>query len=79
MLEATKILETGGKTENLGHPLAWLYKEYGPANYGKSADKDNRGVLFIQTGSTKGATFKINVSGLVFSSPFDTDIQVSCI
>ena len=42
-------------------------------------DKDNREVLFIQTGSTKVTTFKINVSGLVFSSLFDTGTQMSCI
>ena len=66
MLEAVKILETEGNTENSGHPSAWLSKQYGLANYGKSADKDNSEVLFIQTGSTKGTTFKINVDGLVF-------------
>ena len=79
MLEAAKILETEGNTKNLGHPSAWLASYYGPANYGKSADKDNKEVLFIQTGSTKGTTFKINVGGLVFSSLFDTGAQVSCI
>ena len=36
-------------------------------------------VLFIQTGSTKGTTFQINVGGLLFSSLFDTGAQVSCI
>ena len=30
-------------------------------------------------GSTKGTTFKINASSLVFSSFFDTGAQVSCI
>ena len=42
-------------------------------------DEDNKEVLFIQTGSTKGTKFKINVDKLVFSSLFDTDAQVSCI
>ena len=42
-------------------------------------DKDNREVLFIQKCSTKGTTFRINFSGLVFSSLFDTGAQVSCI
>ena len=46
---------------------------------GKSADRDDKEVLFIQTGSTKGTTFKINVDILVFSSLFDTGAQVSCI
>ena len=36
-------------------------------------------VLFIQKGSTKGTSFKINVDNLVFSSLFDTGAQVSCI
>ena len=42
-------------------------------------EQDNKEVLFIQTGSTKGTTFKINVDNLVFSSLFDTGAQVSCI
>ena len=42
-------------------------------------EQNNKEVLFIQTGSTKGTTFKINVDGLVFSSLFDTGAQVSCI
>ena len=79
MLEVAKNLETEWKTENLGWPSAWLPSHYGPTNYGKSVDKDNKEVLFIQTGSTKGTTFKINVGGLVFSSLFDTGTQVSCI
>ena len=36
-------------------------------------------VLFIQTGNTKGTTFKIKVNDHVFSSLFDTGAQVSCI
>ena len=42
-------------------------------------EENNKEVLFIQKGSTKGTTFKINVYGLVFSSLFDTGAQVSCI
>ena len=42
-------------------------------------EQNNKEVLFIQTGTTKGTTFKINVDGLVFSSLFDTGAQVSCI
>ena len=41
--------------------------------------QNNKEDLFIQTGSTEGTTFKINVGGLVFSSLFDTGAQVSCI
>ena len=36
-------------------------------------------MLFIQTVSTKGTTFKINIGSLVFSSLFDTGAQVNCI
>ena len=36
-------------------------------------------VFFINTGKTKGTTFKIEVKGLLFSSLFDTVVQVSCI
>ena len=42
-------------------------------------EQNNKEVLFIQTGSTKVTTFKINVGSLVFSSLFDTGAQVSCI
>ena len=46
---------------------------------GKVWKRDEKEVLLIQTGSTKGTTFKINVDGLVFSSLFDMGAQVSCI
>ena len=36
-------------------------------------------VFFINTGKTKGTTFKIKVKDLVFSSLSDTGAQVSCI
>ena len=36
-------------------------------------------IFFINTGKTKGTTFKIKVKDLVFSSLFDTGAQVSCI
>ena len=36
-------------------------------------------VFFINTGKTKGTTFKIKVKDLVFSSLFDIGAQVSCI
>ena len=44
-----------------------------------SAEKIEKEVLFIQTGNTKGTTFKIKVNNHVFSSLFDTGAQVSCI
>ena len=76
MLKAAEILGKEENTENLGN-LQPDSKNYGPENYGKNADKNNKEVLFIQTGSTKGTMFKINVDGLVFSSLFDTGAQVS--
>ena len=36
-------------------------------------------VFIINTGKTKGTTFKIKVKDLAFSSLFDTGAQVSCI
>ena len=36
-------------------------------------------VFIINTGKTKGTTFKIKVKDLTFSSLFDTGAQVSCI
>ena len=42
-------------------------------------EEDNKKVLFIQTGSAQGKTFKINVDDMVFSSLFDTGSQVRCI
>ena len=36
-------------------------------------------VFVINTGKTKGTSFKIKVKGLAFSSLFDTGAQVSCI
>ena len=59
--------------------MEWLKKDYGPETYNKSVESNNKEVLFIQTGSTKGTTFKINVDRLVFSSLFNTGVQVSCI
>ena len=38
-----------------------------------------KGVFFINTGNTKGTTFKIKVKDLQFSPLFDTGAQVSCI
>ena len=36
-------------------------------------------MFVINTGKTKGTTFKIKVKDLAFSSLFDTGAQVSCI
>ena len=42
-------------------------------------DTNEKEVIFIQQGNTKGMTFKIKVNDLVFASLFDTGTQVSCI
>ena len=42
-------------------------------------EEKEKEVYFIQTGNTKGTTFKIKVNDYVFSSLFDTGAQVSCI
>ena len=42
-------------------------------------EEKEKEVYFIQTGNTKGTTFKIKVNDYVFSSLFDTGTQVSCI
>ena len=39
----------------------------------------NKEVFVINTGKTKGTTFKIKIKDLAFSSLFDTGTQVSCI
>ena len=79
MIEDAKILQAEENTENLGNSSAWLCSHYGLANYGKSADQDDKEVLFIQTSSTKGITFKINVDGFVVFFSFDTDAHISCV
>ena len=47
--------------------------------YNDSAGKAEKEVLFIQSGNTKGTTFKIKVNDHVFSSLFDTGAQGNCI
>ena len=79
MTRAAEILAKDKNTKKSGDSSFWLAKGYGPESYNKSADSSNKEVLFIQTGSTKGTTFKIKVNDSVFSSLFDTGAQVSCI
>ena len=45
MLKAAEILGKEEKTENLGNSSAWLAKNYGPKNYGKNAEQDNKEVI----------------------------------
>ena len=79
MLEAATFLETEGNTEKSVLWPDYLPRHHGPENYSKSVNQGNKEVLFIQTGSIKGITFKINVGGLFLSSLFDTGAHVSCI
>ena len=44
-----------------------------------SVEEKEKEVYFIQTGNTKGTTFKIKVNDHVFSSLFNSGVQVSCI
>ena len=52
-------------------------KDYKNENTDDSAAEKE--VFFINTGNTKGTTFKIRVQDHVFSSLFNTGAQVSCI
>ena len=79
MQKAAEILDNDKKTEKLGNSSFWLPKGYGLESYINSAEKEDKEVLFIHTGNTKGTTFKIKVNDYVFSSLFDTSAQVGCI
>ena len=79
MEKAAEILGKDEKTKKSGNSSSCLSKGYGPESYNDSAEKTEKEVLFIQSGNTKGTTFKIKVNDHVFSSLFDTGAQVSCI
>ena len=79
MQKAAEILGKDDNSEKLGNSSFSLAKGYGPENYNDSAETTEKEVLFIQSGNTKGTTFKIKVNDHVFSSLFDTGAQVSCI
>ena len=57
--------------------VAWLARDYREQKV--SDNTVEKEVFFINTGKTKGTTFKIKVKDLVFSSLFNTGAQVSCI
>ena len=77
MEKAVTILSSSERTEKLGNSLASLTRDYESVNIDDSAEEKE--VFFINTGNTKGTTFKIRAQGHVFSSLFDTGAQVSCI
>ena len=78
MEKAATILSRSERTDKIGKLSVGLTKDY------KNEDTDDstveqRGIFFINTGNTKGTTFKIRVQDNIFSSLFDTSAQVSCI
>ena len=77
MEKAGTILSKSEKSEKLGNSSAWLAKDYKNENTDDSAAEKE--VVFINTVNTKGITFKIRVQDHVFSSLFNTCVQVSCI
>ena len=79
MLKAARILEAGEipKIWEILQPDYQIIMDL--QTMGKVPIKTTKMFSFIQTGSTKGTTFKINASGLVFSSLFDTGAHISCI
>ena len=77
MEKAATILSRSEETEKSRNSPAWLEKNYKDKDRGNS--KVEKEVFFINTGRTKGTTFKIKVKDFVFSSLFDTSAQVICI
>ena len=77
MEKAATILSRNEGTKKLGNSSAWLAKNYKDEEVGDSMVEKE--IFFINTGKTKGTTFKIKVKDLVFSSFFNTGAQVSCI
>ena len=60
----------------MGNSSAWLAKSTDGEEVSNSTVEE---VFIINTGKTKGTTFRIKVKDLAFSSLFDTGAQVSCI
>ena len=77
MEKAAAMLDGSKSAENSGNSSAWLARntKTGVVSNG-TVEKE---VFIINTGKTKGTTFKIKVKDLAFSSLFDTGAQVSCI
>ena len=57
-----------------GNLLDWLQKGYTPEHYLNSGSS----VYTIDTGTTRGTTFKIDTGGYVFSCLFDSGAEISC-
>ena len=57
-----------------GDTSDWLQKGYTPENYLSSSSS----VYTIDTGKSRGTTFKIDTGGYVFSCLFDSGAEISC-
>ena len=57
-----------------GDTSNWLQKGYTPENYLSSGSS----VYTIDTGKSRGTTFKIDTGGYVFSCLFDSGAEISC-
>ena len=57
-----------------GNTSDWLQKGYTPENYLSSSSS----VYTIDTGKSRGTTFKIDTGGYVFSCLFDSGAEISC-
>ena len=77
MDKAAAILVRSESTKNSGNSSAWLARDI--ENQEVSNNTVEKEVFVMNTGKTKGTTFKIKVKDLAFSSLFDTGAQVSCI
>ena len=77
MEKAASLLNRSEFTKKLGNSSAWLAKNIDNEEVSNSTVEKE--VFIINTGKTKGTTFKIKVRDLVFSSLFNTGAQVSCI
>ena len=77
MDKAASMLERSKSTKNSGNSSALLVRDI--ENKEVSDNTVEKKVFVINTGKSKGTTFKIKIKDLAFSSLFDTGAQVSCI
>ena len=77
MEKAAAMLSRNENTKKSGNLLAWLARNTETEEVSNSTVEKE--VFVINSGKTKGTTFKIKVKDLAFSSLFDTGAQVSCI
>ena len=68
MDKAASMLERSESTKNLGNSSAWLVRDIG--NKEVSENTVGKEVFMINTGKTKGTTFKIKIKDLAFFISF---------